>query len=160
MQNWLSNQSPHMLLCTYSRLLGYLDLQIVPKDAPSGCKLIAFALQSSLCHQALVKYLLCFASTAPCIQLLLQSSKHMRRDLEDQPGVNYDKVQNWFSELRMQGAGVPEGKCLVDFDLIAFAVNISNTHWIPVLVYLRQRIVYVLDSIDTAEVCMSPTLAC
>ena len=69
-------------------------------------------------------------------------------------------MQNWFSQHRMQGAGAPEGKCILDFDLIAFAVNISNTHWITVLAYLRQRIVYVPDSMDTTEVCMSPVSAC
>ena len=54
----------------------------------------------------------------------------------------------------------PEGKCLLHFDLISSVVSISKIHWISVLVYLRQRAVYVLNSMGTAEVCMSPTSAC
>lgn len=95
------------------------------------------------------------------IYLVLQLYKHICRALEDHPGINYDQVQSWFSDHRMQGAAPPpEGKCLLHFDLILFAVSISKIHWITILVYLRQRAVYVLNSMDLPEVCMSPTSAC
>jgi len=76
------------------------------------------------------------------------------RDLEDQPGIDYSKVQRWFTPLRVQRMGVLDSRCILDFDLISFPVNVSNLHWTTVLLYTKQRRVHVLDSMTMAEVCI------
>ncbi len=80
------------------------------------------------------------STTSTTIQTHLQGS---RRSAWHQ---DYDKVQNWFSDHRMQGVGATAGKCLERSDLISFAVSINNIYWITILMHLRQRAVCVLDS--------------
>ena len=74
------------------------------------------------------------------------------RDYESVPGISYAKVERWFNTVRTEQMGVTDGKCILDFDLIAFPVNIGNFHWIDCLVDTRDCTIALLDSMESTKV--------
>ena len=52
----------------------------------------------------------------------------------------------------MKAMGLKSGTCVLDFDIIAFPINIDNMHWVTAWLDTRTRSVTVVDSMDTSKV--------